>query len=119
MGNPDGSTPRVVVSKMAEAARNPRNHRYSASRGIPRLREEIKIYEKDFNPERVRGKHVAPHTIEIAVIQPAGSWLVEVQDEAGARRVPLTKEKLVVGTSTMADLVAHRAHHGQLRLPVP
>ncbi len=41
MGNPDGATPRVVVSKMAEAARNPRNHRYSASRGIPRLREEI------------------------------------------------------------------------------
>ena len=41
MGNPDGSTPRVVVSKMVEAARNARNHRYSASRGIPRLREEI------------------------------------------------------------------------------
>jgi DNA-binding NtrC family response regulator len=45
------------------------------------------------------------HTLEIAVIQPAGSWLVELQDEAGARRVPLTKERLVVGTSAMADLV--------------
>jgi alanine-synthesizing transaminase len=41
MGNPDGSTPRPVVSKLVEAARNPRNHRYSASRGIPKLREEI------------------------------------------------------------------------------
>src|SRR5450631_357276 len=41
LGNPDGATPRVVVSKMVEAARNARNHRYSASRGIPRLREEI------------------------------------------------------------------------------
>src|SRR5271170_7839392 len=41
MGNPDGATPRVVVSKMVEAARKARNHRYSASRGIPRLREEI------------------------------------------------------------------------------
>ncbi|MGA3043300.1 MAG: aminotransferase class I/II-fold pyridoxal phosphate-dependent enzyme [Bryobacteraceae bacterium] len=41
MGNPDGATPRVVVSKMVEATRNARNHRYSASRGIPRLREEI------------------------------------------------------------------------------
>jgi alanine-synthesizing transaminase len=41
MGNPDGATPRVVVSKMVEAVRNARNHRYSASRGIPRLREEI------------------------------------------------------------------------------
>ena len=41
MGNPDGSTPRVIVSKLVEAARNARNHRYSQSRGIPRLREEI------------------------------------------------------------------------------
>src|SRR5580698_10436946 len=41
MGNPDGSAPRAVVSKMVEAVRNPRNHRYSMSRGIPRLREEI------------------------------------------------------------------------------
>jgi alanine-synthesizing transaminase len=41
MGNPDGATPRSVVNKLIEAARNPRNHRYSQSRGIPRLREEI------------------------------------------------------------------------------
>jgi alanine-synthesizing transaminase len=41
MGNPDGSTPRVVVNKLIEAARNARNHRYSQSRGIPKLREEI------------------------------------------------------------------------------
>ena len=41
MGNPDGATPRPVVNKLIEAARNPRNHRYSTSRGIPRLREEI------------------------------------------------------------------------------
>ena len=41
MGNPDGATPRVVVSKLVEAVRNARNHRYSQSRGIPKLREEI------------------------------------------------------------------------------
>jgi alanine-synthesizing transaminase len=41
MGNPDGNTPRVVVNKLIESARNGRNHRYSQSRGIPRLREEI------------------------------------------------------------------------------
>src|SRR6201993_3075588 len=41
MGNPDGATPRVVVNKLVEAARNARNHRYSQSRGIARLREEI------------------------------------------------------------------------------
>ena len=43
MGNPDGATPRVVVNKLVEAARNARNHRYSQSRGIPRLREEITL----------------------------------------------------------------------------
>ncbi len=41
MGNPDGATPAVVVDKLTEAARDKRNHRYSLSRGIPRLREEI------------------------------------------------------------------------------
>ena len=29
MGNPDGATPRVVVNKLIEAARNAKNHRYS------------------------------------------------------------------------------------------
>src|SRR5450432_861584 len=57
MGNPDGATPRVVVSKLVEAARNARNHRYSASRGIPRLREEITLrykanYDVDLDPDR-------------------------------------------------------------------
>jgi 3-isopropylmalate/(R)-2-methylmalate dehydratase small subunit len=41
MGNPDGATPKTVVQKLAEAARDKRNHRYSQSRGIPRLRQEI------------------------------------------------------------------------------
>jgi alanine-synthesizing transaminase len=41
MGNPDGATPRAVVAKLIEAARNPRNHRYSQSKGIPHLRQAI------------------------------------------------------------------------------
>ncbi len=49
MGNPDGRTPRVVVDKLVEAARSARNHRYSQSRGIPRLREEItKRYKTNY-----------------------------------------------------------------------
>ena len=35
---------------------------------VTRLSDEIKIYEKDFNPEKVRGKHIAPHTIEVAAM---------------------------------------------------
>jgi alanine-synthesizing transaminase len=41
MGNPDLSSPQAVVEKLAEAALNPRNHRYSTSRGIPKLRLAI------------------------------------------------------------------------------
>ena len=41
MGNPDGPTPQHIVDKLVEAARNPRNHRYSASKGITRLRKAI------------------------------------------------------------------------------
>ena len=40
-GNPDIPSPDIAVEKLAEAARNPRNHRYSASRGIPKLRRAI------------------------------------------------------------------------------
>jgi alanine-synthesizing transaminase len=40
-GNPDLPSPDVAVEKLAEAARNPKNHRYSASRGIPNLRLAI------------------------------------------------------------------------------
>ncbi len=40
-GNPDIPSPDIAVDKLAEAARNPRNHRYSMSKGIPKLREAI------------------------------------------------------------------------------
>jgi alanine-synthesizing transaminase len=52
MGNPDGATPRPIVNKLIEAARNARNHRYSTSKGIVRLREEIvKRYKKNYGVE--------------------------------------------------------------------
>ncbi|HVJ85979.1 MAG TPA: serine protein kinase [Caulifigura sp.] len=35
---------------------------------VTRLREEVKIYEKDFNVDKVRGKHIAPHTVEVAAM---------------------------------------------------
>jgi serine protein kinase len=33
---------------------------------ITKLTDEIKVYEKDYNAEKIRGKHIAPHTIEMA-----------------------------------------------------
>ena len=41
MGNPDGATPKHIVDKLVEAARKPKNHRYSASKGITQLRMAI------------------------------------------------------------------------------
>ncbi|WP_020473311.1 PrkA family serine protein kinase [Zavarzinella formosa] len=35
---------------------------------VTKLREEVKIYEKDFGRDRVKGKHIAPHTIEVAAM---------------------------------------------------
>jgi len=35
---------------------------------VTRLNEEIKIYKKDYNEKRVRGKHIAPHTLEVAAM---------------------------------------------------
>src|SRR5450432_3004809 len=41
MGNPDGPTPKHIVDKMVEAAQKPVTHRYSVSKGVPRLRKAI------------------------------------------------------------------------------
>jgi alanine-synthesizing transaminase len=51
-GNPDIASPDIAVEKLVEAARNPRNHRYSASRGIPKLRSAIAdLYLRRFGVE--------------------------------------------------------------------
>jgi alanine-synthesizing transaminase len=51
-GNPDIPSPDIAVEKLVEAARNPRNHRYSASRGIPKLRMAISdLYLRRFGVE--------------------------------------------------------------------
>src|SRR4051794_16054626 len=48
-GNPDLPSPAVAVEKLAEAVRNPRNHRYSMSKGLPKLRLAVTdLYEREF-----------------------------------------------------------------------
>ena len=55
-GNPDLPSPDLAVEKLAEAAHNPKNHRYSASRGLPNLRLAMatrykKVFDVDLDPE--------------------------------------------------------------------
>jgi alanine-synthesizing transaminase len=56
MGNPDQPTPKHIVDKLCEAAQDPRNHRYSLSRGIHGLRKAVCAFYKrkfdvDLDPE--------------------------------------------------------------------
>ena len=56
MGNPDQPTPNLIVEKLRESALNPSTHRYSQSKGIPRLRKAItdwykRRFDVDLNPE--------------------------------------------------------------------
>ena len=57
MGNPDIPTPKHIVKKLLEASKNGRNHRYSASAGIPKLRLAISDWYKrrfdvDIDPDQ-------------------------------------------------------------------
>jgi serine protein kinase len=61
---------------------------------ITRLNEEKKIYMKDYNPERIRGKHIAPHTLEVAAM-----WgvLTRLEDPKKHNLTLLQKLKLYDG----------------------
>ncbi|HSI06465.1 MAG TPA: serine protein kinase, partial [Myxococcota bacterium] len=61
---------------------------------ITRLGEEIKIYEKDFNKDKIKGVHIAPHTLEMAAM-----WAVatRLEDPKKANLTTLQKLKLYNG----------------------
>ena len=60
-GNPDLPSPDVAVEKLREAVLNPRNHRYSASRGIPNLRRAVcDLYRRRFGVELDPDTEVIP-----------------------------------------------------------
>ena len=56
MGNPDQPTPKHIIKKLVEAVQREDTHRYSMSRGVPRLRKAIcnwykRRYNVDLDPE--------------------------------------------------------------------
>jgi alanine-synthesizing transaminase len=112
MGNPDMPTPKHIVAKLIEAAQNPKNHRYSASRGITRLRVAITRWYRDrygveLDPETeaivtIGAKEGLAH-LALAVLQPGDGVLVPnptypihsysvVIADGDLRSVPLTTD---------------------------
>ena len=63
MGNPDMPTPKHIVDKLCEVARDPKSNRYSASRGIKGLRRAMAAYY-----ERRFGVQINPDTEVIATL---------------------------------------------------
>ena len=85
MGNPDLATPSFIVDKLKEAVDNPRNHRYSASRGIPGLRRAIcdlyrRKYDVELDPDvnavaTIGAKEGLSHLV-LAMLDPGDTVLV-------------------------------------------
>lgn len=109
-GNPDLPSPDIAVEKLAEAAHNSRNHRYSASRGIPKLRLALadlykRTFDVDLDPDTeiintIGAKEGFSHLMWTllapgdAVLVPAPSYPIHIFGPlftgANVREVPLT-----------------------------
>ncbi|MFK5914018.1 MAG: alanine transaminase [Woeseiaceae bacterium] len=113
MGNPDQPTPKHIVDKLVEVAQRPDTHRYSLSRGIPRLRAAIcnwykNRFDVDLDPETeaivtIGSKEGLAH-LAMATVGPGDAVLVPnpsypihpygfVIAGADIRHVPLTADK--------------------------
>jgi alanine-synthesizing transaminase len=113
MGNPDQPTPRHIVDKLVEAAQRGDTHRYSMSKGIPRLRRAItgwykNTYDVDLDPETeaivtIGSKEGLAH-LALATLGPGDAVLVPnpaypihpygcVIAGADIRHVPLTPDR--------------------------
>jgi len=87
---------------------------------VTRYRDEVKIYERDFNARRVVGKHIAPHTLEIAALW---SVLTRLEEPKHAGLTLLQKLKLYDGRAlpgftedSVMELQAEAKQEGMLGL---
>jgi alanine-synthesizing transaminase len=111
-GNPDIPSPELAVEKLCEAAHNTRNHRYSASKGIPKLREAVAgLYQRRFDvqldPERevlatIGSKEGFSHLMWVllgpgdAALVPSPSYPIHIWGPlfagAAAREIPMATD---------------------------
>jgi alanine-synthesizing transaminase len=129
-GNPDVPSPDIAVAKLQEAAAKPRNHRYSSSRGIPKLREAIcDLYARRFgvklDPEReaittIGAKEGLAHLLWVlvepgdAALVPAPSYPIHMFAPAFAGA---TVEQVAMGTEE--DVLANLADAYERTRPKP
>jgi alanine-synthesizing transaminase len=128
-GNPDIPSPEIAVEKLCEAAHNTRNHRYSSSRGIPKLRQAVadlykRRFDVDLDPDSevistIGAKEGFSHLMwvlldhgDVAVV-PSPSYPIHIWGPlfAGAtvREVPMTTE--VNDDGGFLDRIRHVFEH--------
>jgi alanine-synthesizing transaminase len=128
-GNPDIPSPDIAVDKLCEAALNTRNHRYSASRGIPKLRQAVadlykRRFDVDLDPDSevistIGAKEGFSHLMWVlldhgdAAIVPSPSYPIHIWGPlfAGAtvREVPMTTD--VNEDGAFLDRIRHVFSH--------
>jgi alanine-synthesizing transaminase len=111
-GNPDIPSPELAVDKLCEAAHNTRNHRYSASRGIPKLRQAVadryrRRFGVELDPERevitvIGSKEGFSHLMWVllgpgdAALVPSPSYPIHIWGPllagAAAREIPMSTD---------------------------
>jgi alanine-synthesizing transaminase len=116
-GNPDIPSPQLAVEKLAEAAHNSRNHRYSSSRGIPKLRQAIaeryrQQYGVTLDPDRnvlatIGAKEGFSHLMWVllqpgdAALVPSPSYPIHIWGPyfagADARQIPIGPRDVAAG----------------------
>ena len=111
-GNPDLPSPEIAVEKLAEAAHNTRNHRYSSSKGLPKLRQAAadlykRRFDVDLDPDTevistIGAKEGFSHLMWVlldagdACIVPSPSYPIHIWGPlfagAAVREVPMTTD---------------------------
>lgn len=113
MGNPDQPTPKHIVDKLVETAQRPDTHRYSMSRGIPRLRRAMagwyeRKYQVHLDPEKqiiatIGSKEGLAH-LALAISGPGD--LVLVPDPA----YPIHTFGFIIAGATVKQISLHDEH---------
>ncbi len=132
-GEPDFPTPAYIVEAAAEACRDPRNHKYTPTAGLPELREAISAKTKrdsglEVQPGQVvvtnGGKHAVAQAFEVLldagdeVLVPAPYWTTypEAVKLAGGEAIPVPTDESTGFMPTVDALMSHASERTKVLL---